>query len=149
MAVHSTASSELQMELLPRLSRNIPRCCEKGLSATGVGFSNFETNLLVSAASARPSACVGEVFGTISDSVTLRTCLVYCRTFGRTAKSALTAEVAEHGTTADQRVRRDGCKPIPFTSYVLPRLVFLSQQGTHEGFVKYVLQFRSKGKRSE
>ena len=41
------ASSELQVELLPRLSRNLSRCCEKGLSAPGVGFLNFETNYLV------------------------------------------------------------------------------------------------------
>ena len=47
MAVHSTASSELQVELLPRLSRNHSRCCEKGLSAPGVRFSNFETSYLV------------------------------------------------------------------------------------------------------
>ena len=52
-----------------------------------------------SAASAEPSACVCEVFGTIRDSVRLRTCLVHCRTFGRTPKSASTA-VAEHGTSA-------------------------------------------------
>ena len=39
--------------------------------------------------------CIGEVFGTISDSVRLRTCLMYCRAFRRTAKSASTA-VAEH-----------------------------------------------------
>ena len=44
--VNSTASSELQVELLPRLSRNLLHCCEKGLSAPGVGFSNFETNYL-------------------------------------------------------------------------------------------------------
>ena len=44
--VNSTASSELQVELLPRLSRNLSHCCEKGLSAPGVGFSNFETNYL-------------------------------------------------------------------------------------------------------
>ena len=36
--VNSTASSELQVELLPRLSRNLSHCCEKGLSAPGVGF---------------------------------------------------------------------------------------------------------------
>ena len=47
MAVNSTASSKLQVEFLPRLSRNLSRCCEKGLSAPGVGFSNFETNYLV------------------------------------------------------------------------------------------------------
>ena len=48
MVVHSTASSELHVELLPRLSKNLPRCCEKELlSAPGVGFSNFETNNLV------------------------------------------------------------------------------------------------------
>ena len=46
MAVNSTASSELQVELLPRLSRNLSHCCEKGLSAPGVGFSNFDTNYL-------------------------------------------------------------------------------------------------------
>ena len=45
--VNSTASSELQVELLPRLSRNLSHCCEKELSAPGVGFSNFETNYLV------------------------------------------------------------------------------------------------------
>ena len=45
--VNSTASSELQVELLPRLSRNLSHCCEKGLSAPGIGFSNFETNSLV------------------------------------------------------------------------------------------------------
>ena len=45
--VNSTASSELQVELLPRLSRNLSHCCEKGLPAPGVGFSNFETNYLV------------------------------------------------------------------------------------------------------
>ena len=45
--VNFTASSELQVELLPRLSRNLSHCCEKGLSAPGVGFSNFETNYLV------------------------------------------------------------------------------------------------------
>ena len=49
MAVQLTASSELQVELLPRLSRNLPRCCETEelLSAPGVGFSNFQTNYLV------------------------------------------------------------------------------------------------------
>ena len=95
----------------------------------GVGFSNFETNYLFSAASAEPSACVCEVFGTISDSVRLRTCLVYCRTFGRTPKSASTA-VAEHGTSAGyQRVRRNGCKPIRLTSAVLLGLVFRCQSG--------------------
>ena len=48
MAVHCTASSELQVGLLPRLSRNLSRCCEKeGLSAPSVGFSNFEFNYLV------------------------------------------------------------------------------------------------------
>ena len=75
--VNSTASSELQVELLPRLSRNLLHCCEKELSAPGVRFSNFdsfefETNYLFSAASAEPSDCVCEVFGTISDSVRLR-----------------------------------------------------------------------------
>ena len=125
--VNSTASSELQVELLPRLSRNLSHCCEKGLSAPGVGFSNFETNYLFSAASAEPSACVCEVFGTISDSVRLRICLVYCRTFGRTPKSASTA-VAEHGTSAGyQRVRRKGCKQIRLTSAVLFGLVFRCQ----------------------
>ena len=44
--VNSTASSELQVELLPRLSRNLSHCCEIGLSAPGVGFSNFDTNYL-------------------------------------------------------------------------------------------------------
>ena len=34
------------VELLPGLSKNLLRCCEKGLSASGVGFSNFETNYL-------------------------------------------------------------------------------------------------------
>ena len=31
----------------PLLSRNLSRCCEKGLSAPGVGFSNFKTNYLI------------------------------------------------------------------------------------------------------
>ena len=47
MAASSTASSELHVELLPRLSRNLSRCFEKGLSAPRVGFSNVETNYLV------------------------------------------------------------------------------------------------------
>ena len=46
MAVHSTPSSELQVELTPRLSGNLPRCCEEEwLSAAGVGSSNIETKL--------------------------------------------------------------------------------------------------------
>ena len=99
-----------------------------------------------SAASAEPSACVCEVFGTISDSVRLKTCLVYCRTFGRTPKSASTV-VAEHRTSAGyQRVRRNGCKPIRLTSAVLLGLVFRRQGGKHEGFVKYFLHLRSNGK---
>ena len=45
---------------------------------------------------------------------------MYCRAFGQTAKSASTA-VAELGTCAGyQHVRRNGCKPIRFTSAVLP-----------------------------
>ena len=76
----------------------------------------------------------------------LRTCLVYCRTFGRTPKSASTA-VAEHGTSAGyQRVRRNGCKPIRLPSAVLLGLVFCCQWGKHEGFVKYFLRVRSDGK---
>ena len=127
--VNSTASSELQVELLPRLSRNLSHCCEKGLSAPGVGFSNFETNYLFSAASAEPSACVCEVFGTISDSVRLRTCLVYCRTFGRTPKSASDGGggARDHASAGHQRVRRNGCKPIRLTSAVLLGLVFRCQ----------------------
>ena len=62
-------------------------------------FQTLRPIIYFSAASAEPSACVCEVFGTLSDSVRLRTCLVYCRTFGRTPKSASTA-VAEHGTSA-------------------------------------------------
>ena len=90
-------------------------------------FQTLRLIILSSAAPAQPSACVGEVFGTITDSVRLRTCLVYCRAFGRTAKSAPTA-VAEHKTSAGyERVRRNGCKPIRFTSAVLRGLVFLSQ----------------------
>ena len=73
MAVHSIASSGLQVGLLPRLSKNLSRSCEKeGLSAPGVGFLNFETNYPFSAAPTRPSAWVGEIFGTIKDSVSLR-----------------------------------------------------------------------------
>ena len=125
--VNSTASSELQVELLPRLSRNLSHCCEKGPSAPGIGFSNFETIIWSSATPAQPSACVGEVFGTISDSVRLRTSLVHCRAFGRTANSALTA-VVELGTCAgNQHVRRNDCKPIRFTGAVLLGLVFLSK----------------------
>ena len=57
----------------------------------------------------------------------LRTSLVYCRTFGRTAKSAPTV-VAEHTTSAGyKRVRRNRCKLIRFTSAVLHGLVFLCQ----------------------
>ena len=41
--------------------------------------------------------CVGEVLGGLSYSVQLRACVVYCRTFGRTAKSATTA-VAKNGS---------------------------------------------------
>ena len=71
---------------------------------------------------------------------------MYCRAFGRTAKSASTA-VAELGTCAEhQHVRRNGCKLIRFTSAVLLGLVFLSQWGKHEGFVKYFLRLRSNGK---
>ena len=83
--VNSTASSELQVELLSRLSRNLSRCCEKGLSAPGVGFSNFETNYLVFSNTSKTKRlnCVGEVLGTISDSVRLGTSLVYCRAFGK------------------------------------------------------------------
>ena len=73
MVVQSTASSELQVELLPRLSRNLSHCCEKGLSAPGVlDFQTLRPIYWSSAAPARPSSCVGEVFGTISDSVSLR-----------------------------------------------------------------------------
>ena len=44
------------------------------------------------------------------------------------AKSVLTA-VAEHGTCAGyQRVRRNGCKPIQFTSAVLLGLVFFPSE---------------------
>ena len=126
--VNSTASSELQVELLPRLSRNLLHCCEKALSAPGVGFSNFETNYLVFSNTSTTKHCVGEVFGTINDSVRLRTSLMYCRAFGRTAKSASTA-VAELGTCAGyQHVRRNGCKPIRFTSAVLLRLVFFPSE---------------------
>ena len=45
--VNSTASSELQVELVQRLSRNLSHCCKKGISVPGAGFSNFETNYLV------------------------------------------------------------------------------------------------------
>ena len=45
-------------------------------------------------------------------------------------------------------MRRNGCKPIQFTSAVLLGLpaVCLSQWGTHEGSVKYFLRLRSNGK---
>ena len=87
------------------------------------------------------------MFGTISDSVRLRTCLVYCRTFGRTPKSASTA-VAEHGTSAGyQRVRRNGLQTnSAVTSAVLLGLVFRCQWGKHEGFVNYFFRLRSNGK---
>ena len=111
--VNSTASSELQVELLPRLSRNLRIVARKDSRRLALDFQTLRPIIYFSAASAEPSACVWEVFGTISDSVRLRTCLVYCRTFGRTPKSASTA-VAELGTSAGyQRVRRNGCKPIP------------------------------------
>ena len=58
-------------------------------------FQTLRPIIYFSAASAEPNACVCEVVGTISDSVRLKTCLVYCRTFSRTPKSASTA-VAEH-----------------------------------------------------
>ena len=63
------------------------------------GFSNFKPIISSSATPAQPSVCIGEGFGTISDSVRLRTSLVYCPAFVRTAKSASTA-VAEHGSSA-------------------------------------------------
>ena len=71
---------------------------------------------------------------------------MYCGAFGRTAKSASTV-VAELGTCAGyQHVRRNGCKPIRFTSALLLGLIFLFQRGKHEGFVKYFLRLRSNGK---
>ena len=85
-------------------------------------------------------------FGTISDSVRLRASLVYCRAFGRTAKSASTAVAELENCAWYQHVRRNGWKPIRFTSAVLLGLVFLSHWGTHKGFVKYFLRLRSNGK---
>ena len=63
-------------------------------------FQTLRPIIFSSATLAQPSVCIGEVFGTISDSVRLRTSLINCRAFGRTAKSASTA-LAEHGTTAE------------------------------------------------
>ena len=42
-------------------------CCEKGLSAPGVGISTLTSCNQASAATARPNACEGEVLGCISD----------------------------------------------------------------------------------
>ena len=138
--VNSTASSELQVELLPRLSRNLSHCCEKGLSAPGVGFSNFETNYLL--------------FSSISRTKRLRMSLWYDKWF--CSFKNLSRVLPNHRSNAKvsfdggggardqcgimgQRVRRNGCKPIRLTSAVLLGLVFRCQWGKHEGFVKYFL----------
>ena len=44
---------------------------------------------------------VSAILSLISDFVQLRACLVYCRAVSRTAKSASTAEVAQHGTCCE------------------------------------------------
>ena len=78
-------------------------------SLPALDFQTLRPIIYFSAASAEPSACVCEVFGTISDSVRLRTCLVYCRTFGRTPKSASTDGGGGARPSAGyQRVRRNG-----------------------------------------
>ena len=144
--VNSTASSELQVELLPRLSRNLSHCCEKGLSAPGVGFSNFETNYLF--------------FSSISRTKRLRMWSFwydkwFCsfKNLSRVLpnlRSNAKVNFDGGGGARDQCgipsvcggmvAKRFGC------SAVLLGLVFRCQWGKHEGFVKYFLLLRSNGK---
>ena len=141
-----TCSSEKQVELVPRLSRNRPRCCEKEvLSAPGVGFSNF-TNHLVFSSTCTTKRLRRWSFWHEKWFCSLRAFFVYCWAFDRTAKSASTT-VVEHGTSAGYLcVRKNGCKMIRFTSAVHLGLILLSQWGKHKGFVKHFF-FNKKWKR--
>ena len=99
------------VELPSRVTASVSKCLFVGerffftgaRSRLALDFQTLRPIIWSSATPAQPSACVGEVFGTINDSVRFRTCLVYCRAFGRTAKSASTA-MAEHGTLQDTGV---------------------------------------------
>ena len=147
MAVNSTASSELQVELLPRLSRNLSHCCEKGLSAPGVGFSNFETNYLF--------------FSSISRTKRLRMWSFwydkwFCsfKNLSRVLPNLQSnAKVSfDGGGGARDQCRIPACAEewlhtdSAVTSAVLLGLVFRCQWGKHEGFVKYFFRLRSNGK---
>ena len=147
MAVNSTASSELQVELLPRLSRNLSLCCEKWLSAPGVGFSNFETNYLF--------------FSSISRTKCLRMWSCWCdkwfcsfknlsRVLPNLRSNAKVSFDGGGGATdqcgppacAEKWLQTDSA----ITSAVLLGLVFRCQWGKYEGFGKYFLRLRSNGK---
>ena len=142
--VNSTASSE-HWSSFRDLSRNLSHCCEKGLSTSGVGFSNFETNYLF--------------FSSISKNKRLRMWsfwydkwFCWFKNLSRLLPNLrLNAKVSFNGGggardqcgISYQRVRRNGCKPIWLTSAVLLGLVFRCQWDKHEGFVQYFLRFRS------
>ena len=136
------ASTGALSEICPGIFRIVARKDSRRLA---LDFQTLRPIIYFSAASAKTSACVCEVFGTISDSVGLRTCLVYCRTFGLNAKVSFNGGggARDQCGISYQRVRRNGCKPIWLTSAVLLGLVFRCQWDKHEGFVQYFLRFRS------
>ena len=146
--VNSTANSELQVELLPRLSRNLSHCCEKGLSAPGVGFSNFETNYLFFSSISRTKRLRMWSFWYNKWFCSFKNLSRVLPNLRSNAKVSFDGGggARDHASAGYQRVRRNGCKPIRLTSAVLLGLVFCCQWGKHEGFVKYFLRLRSNGK---
>ena len=147
MAINSTASSELQVELLPRLSRNLSHCCEKGLSAPGVGFSNFETNYLFFSSISRTKRlsmwsfwydkwfCSFKNLSRVLPNLRSNAKVSFDGGGGARDQCGIPA-CAEEWLQTDSAV----------TSAVLLGLVFRCQWGKHEGFVKYFFRLRSNGK---
>ena len=145
MAVNSTASSELQVELLPRLSRNLSHCCEKGLSAPGVGFSNFETNYLFFSSISRTKRlrmgsfwydkwfCSFKNLSRVLPNLRSNAKVSFDGGGGARDQCGIPA-CAEEWLQTDSAV----------TSAVLLGLVFRCQWGKHEGFVKYFFRLIKK-----